>query len=284
MPLFGQENLVRFFIHREVARLGHTLARTWIGFPFLARQLWSNLVDGQIHLGVVVGLSANDERRARLIDEDGVHLVDDGKVQLALHTVTCVVHHVVAQIVKAVFVVRAVRHISKVSQLFFFTRRLWQVHPHRHSQEVVQRAHGLSVAFGQVIVDRHDVYALAAQCVEVHRQRRGQGFTLTSAHFSNFPLVQRDTAHKLHIKMAHPEHALGGFAHHGKSLGQKIVQFLPLGQTILKFLGFAAQRLIRQLFQCSFHGIDARNSFAVLLQQPVVAAAKEGSEKFNHAR
>jgi hypothetical protein len=38
-------------------------------------------VDAHVHLGVVFGLAADDQRRARLVDQDRVDLVDDGVVQ-----------------------------------------------------------------------------------------------------------------------------------------------------------------------------------------------------------
>src|SRR6218665_2283895 len=46
---------------------------------------------------------ADDQRRARLVDQDGIDLIDDGVVQALLHAVLRFVDHVVAQIVEAVF-------------------------------------------------------------------------------------------------------------------------------------------------------------------------------------
>ena len=55
-----------------------------------------------------LGLAADDERRARLVDEDRVDLVDDGVVQRALRVLERAELHVVAQVVEAELVVLAV--------------------------------------------------------------------------------------------------------------------------------------------------------------------------------
>ena len=77
-------------------------------------ELRDELVDGGVELGAVVGRPGDDERRARLVDQDRVHLVDDRVIVPALHHVLQVVLHVVAQIVEAEFVVGAVGDVGGV--------------------------------------------------------------------------------------------------------------------------------------------------------------------------
>ncbi len=43
-------------------------------------ELRNELVDGDVELGAVVERAGDDQRRARLVDQDRVHLVDDGEV------------------------------------------------------------------------------------------------------------------------------------------------------------------------------------------------------------
>ena len=74
-------------------------------------------VDAHVQLGVVLGLAADDQRRARLVDQDRVDLVDDGVVQPARHAVGHLVDHVVAQVVEAELVVRAVGDVGGVGGL-----------------------------------------------------------------------------------------------------------------------------------------------------------------------
>mgnify|MGYP001166443600 CR=1 FL=1 len=59
--------------------------------------------------------SGDDERHARLIDEDRVALVDDAKVELgAQHRLRRAHRQVVAQVVKAELRVGHVRHVRRV--------------------------------------------------------------------------------------------------------------------------------------------------------------------------
>jgi hypothetical protein len=58
-------------------------------------------VDGVVEIGAVVERAGNDQRRARLVDQDGVDFVDDGEGMPALHHLLELVLHVVAQIVEA---------------------------------------------------------------------------------------------------------------------------------------------------------------------------------------
>ena len=108
MTLFSQENLVGFFVYREIARLDDTFACARIGLTLLARQHGHHLVHGVILRRVVVGLAADDERCARFVDQNGVNFVNDGVIEAALHAVFGFVNHVVTQVVKTKFVVGTV--------------------------------------------------------------------------------------------------------------------------------------------------------------------------------
>ena len=189
MTLFGHEHLVRFFIHREVTGCDDALARAWIFLPHLARQKRHHFVDGDVQLGVIFRLTTDDQRCACLIDQDGVHFVHDGKVQFTLHTVLRLVDHVVAQIVKAVFVVGAVSDVCTISRLLFIPGHLRQVDTDRQAQVVVKAGHPLGITAGQVIVHRHHVHALIRQGVQVDGQSRRECLAFTGAHLSDLALV-----------------------------------------------------------------------------------------------
>ena len=149
-----------------------------------------HLVHGQIGLRVVFGLTADDQRRARLVNQDRVDLVNNRVIEFALHPVGSFVNHVVAQVIKSVLVVGTVSDIALVSALFFFARQLRQIDTDTQAEKVIQTAHPLRVPVGQVVVDRHHVYALAAERIQVHRQSGCQRFTFTGAHLGNLALVQ----------------------------------------------------------------------------------------------
>ena len=130
MTLLGQEHLATFFIQGEIARLDDAFASTGVGLTLLLLQLRHSPVDGDVQAGVVFGLAADDQRRASLVDQDGVHLVDDGVIETTLHPVCHLVDHVIAQVIKAVFVIGAVSDVGTVGRLFFFARHVGQVDAH----------------------------------------------------------------------------------------------------------------------------------------------------------
>ena len=78
MPLFGKVGLLGLFIDIKVANLA-----TFLHFlGFLTIKIGNDVVDTAIQIGAVIGWAGDDQRCARLIDENGVHLVDDGVVQV----------------------------------------------------------------------------------------------------------------------------------------------------------------------------------------------------------
>lgn len=284
VAVFGHEHLVRLLVDREVARLRDALAGARIGLALLLGQERHDLVDREVQLGMVLGLAADDERRARLVDQDRVHLVDDGVVQPALHPVLRLVDHVVAQVVEAVLVVGAVGDVAAVGLLLLLARHLRQVDADREPEEVVEAAHPAGVAVGEVVVHRHHVHALAGQRIQVHRQRRGERLALAGAHFGDLAVVKRHAAEQLHVEVAHLHDALGAFAHRRKSLGQQVVQRLAAPQPVLELLGLGTQRIVAELLEVGFERIDAFDRLAILLEEPVVATAENlGQEVGGHA-
>ncbi len=189
VTLLGQKNLMRFFVHREVAGRDDALTGTRVGFTHLQSQQGGDLLHRHVGGGVVFGLAADDQRGARLVDQNRIDLIDDGKVERTLHAVMGLIDHVVAQVIKAVFVVGAVGDVGVVSRLFFFPLHVGQVDAHRQTQEVEQLAHPLRITAGQVIVDGDHMHALARQCVQISRQGRCQGLALTGAHLGNLAVV-----------------------------------------------------------------------------------------------
>ena len=75
-----------------------------------------DLVDLLVERRAVLGRAGDDQRRARLVDEDRVHFVDDGVGVAALHHLGARVLHVVAQVVEAELVVGAVGDVGGVGR------------------------------------------------------------------------------------------------------------------------------------------------------------------------
>ena len=77
--------------------------------------------------------------------------------------------------------------------------------PTRQAEEIVERAHPLGVAFGQVIVDGDDVDAAPGERVQVDRQRRDERLAFAGAHLGDVAFVQHLAAHDLHVEVAHAQ-------------------------------------------------------------------------------
>ena len=125
----------------------------------------------------LLGLAADDQRRPRLVDEDVVDLVDDREVPTALDPLVELGDHVVAEVVEAELVVRAVGDVGGVGLAardrpqvdetlvgrrvagLEDVRRVVDDDPDREAQEVEDGAHPLRVAPGEVVVDGDDVDA-----------------------------------------------------------------------------------------------------------------------------
>ena len=129
---------------------------------FAADQLGDDAVDLVILVGGFLAGAGDDERGAGFVDQDGVHFVDDGEVvRTLLDAILDAELHVVAQVVEAEFVVGAVGDVGVVGVLALLVVEVVDDDAHLQAEGLVDAAHPLGVALGQVVVDRDDVHALA---------------------------------------------------------------------------------------------------------------------------
>ena len=187
-------------------------------------ELERNIVGDLVLLRHLFRRATDDQRRARLVDQDRVDLVDDRVVQDLLHLVLHAVLHVVAQVVKAELVVRAVDDVAVVHGRALGGRHV-RLDPRARDAEIVKdRHHPQRVTLGEVIVDRHEEARLPRERVEVQGQRRHQRLAFTRRHLCDVTLVQRDATDELHIKVAQAQRAQRRFARDRKRLGQQLVE------------------------------------------------------------
>ena len=134
-----------------------------------------------------MGRAGDDQRRAGFVDQDVVDFVDDREMQRPLrllHVLGIAVvaaggrTHVVAQVVEAELVVRAVGDVAGVATSAARPIHAGLNRPDRQPQAHVERAHPFHVAAGQVVVHRDDVDALALQGVQIGRAAWRPGFCL----------------------------------------------------------------------------------------------------------
>ena len=209
-----------------------------------------------VHTAGIHTLSGNNQRRSGFIDEDGVHLVHDGEVQLSLNQLFLIGHHVVPQVVETELVVGSVCDIAAISRLPVFSFNGVGHAAHGESQEVVDLSHPFRVTACQVIVDGNYVHALAGECIQVCRQGCHQGLTFTGLHLGNSSLMKNHTADELHPEVLHAYRTPRTFPAYRKGFRQKVVQGLPVGQSVLKLLSFSPQLVIRQLLHILVVSLD----------------------------
>ena len=205
------------------------------------------------------GRAADDERRAGLVDENGVDLVDDRVEMAALHAILQPHDHVVAQVVEPVLVVGPVRDIALVGRPSLGSAGRGIVETtHGEPEELEHRAHPLRVAPGQVVVDRDEVGAATGQRVQVERHGGDESLAFSGRHLRDLALMQDDGADELHVVRDHvPRHLVAGdddlvaeepaarLADRRERLGKDLVQHLTRG---LVQIGLGIGHPLREAF------------------------------------
>ena len=240
-----------------------------LGVHFLdaqALEAGGKAVRDLVHLRGLLALTGNDKRGTRLIDQDGVHLIDDSEGMAALDHRLLVDCHIVAQIIEAELVVRAVGDVCGVHCLAGLRRHLMDDQTDIQSEEAVYLAHPLAVALGEVVVDRDDVNALAGQRIQISRQGRHKGLALAGLHLRDTALMQDDTADDLDAVMTHAEHAPRSLAAGRECLGEQLVERLAVLITFLEFIGLCAQFVVAQLLELLLKRLNLIRNGVDLLQ------------------
>ena len=112
--------------------------------------------------------AGDDQRGARLVDQDGVDFVDDAEVVVALDLlVGREGHAVIAQVVEAELGSGAVGDIATVGGLPFVTGHLVLDATDREPEPAVEMTHPLRVTASEVVVDGDQLAVLAGEGVEV---------------------------------------------------------------------------------------------------------------------
>ena len=220
-------------------------------------------------------MTGDNQRRARFVNQNGVHFVDNGEVERTLHHFVNGILHVVAQIVKAEFVVRAVSDVASVSFAAFLVRQSVDDSADGHAQKAVNLSHPVGVAFCQIVVDGNDMNAFSRQRVQINRQSRNQRFSFTRAHFRDLSAVQNDAADQLDVEMALSDGAFGGFANGCKGIRQNVVQRFAVRQPFFQHRRAGFQFFVRKGSDFRFKRVDFRDGFPQSLDIAFVRAAKD---------
>ena len=251
---------------------------------------------GELHVqvGCLFGRARDDQRRARLVDQDVVDLVDDRERVAALDLFGELRGHVVAQVVEAELGVRAVDDVAGVGGVLLLRRLHVLEHADAHAKRVVDRAHPFGVASGEVVVDRHHVHALAlrllalagplahGQRVEHDGERRRQRLALACLHLGDLTVVQRHRADQLHVEMAHLHRALARLAHDREALRQQRLERLAVGRALAQHVHPLAQLGVRVVFELGLERVDQRHALLVFLELLRLADVQRAIEQGGH--
>jgi hypothetical protein len=83
-----------------------------------------------------------------------------------------------------------------------------------------------------------------------------QRLAFAGAHLGDLAAVEDDAADQLHVEVAHVEEAAAGFADHGESFDEQVVERCALGQLFLELDGFGGQVDIGELQDAEFQVVD----------------------------
>ncbi len=168
-------------------------------------------------------------------------------------------HAVVAQVVEAELGVGAVGDVAGVFGAAFPRRHLVLDAADGETEELIERAHPVGVAAGEVVVDGDDVHAEAGERVEIDRQGGDQGLALAGLHFGDHAAVQGDAADELDVEVHHlPEDRMvvdgdGGAAHAARGVFDDRVGF---GQDLFEVSGAGFRKLGFDLVEGGLGGLD----------------------------
>ena len=201
-------------------------------------------------------MTGNDQRCSCLIDQNRVHLINNGKFHATLYELFFIDHHIISQIIKAQFVVRHISNITVISCTSFIIVHGIQHHADSKSQEFMYFSHPLGITLRQIIVDRDNMNPFSGQRIQVCRKCRHEGLTFTGSHLGNSSLMQDNTTNQLHPVMTHSQCSHRCFTYNGKCLRQDIIQRLPFSQSLPEFAGLRLQLCIGQLLHLRFQCFD----------------------------
>ena len=125
--------------------------------------------------------------------------------------------------------------------------------------------------------------ALSGKRVEVGRERRGKGLSLTGLHLRDLAGVEHDAAHELHVEVAHVEDSLRCLPDVGERFRNQVFKLLSVLHALSELVGLGPQLLVLHFLELGLKGVDLCNNLAQLPDGALVAAS-ENLRKNIHIR
>ncbi len=162
-------------------------------------------------------------------------------------------------------------------------------------EELVDLAHPLRIALGQIVIDRDDVDAVTGERVQVARQSRHQRLSFAGAHLGDLALMQDHAADHLHVEVTHFDGTPARLADNREGLGQQFLERQPFGRVTLVLVGDAfkpcrnagaeldglgAQLFVAERLDLRLKLVDGSHNGLQTLDQPLVSGAKDAGKDF----
>ena len=193
----------------------------------------------------------------------------------ALDHLRHVVFHVVAQIVEAEFVVRAIGDVGGIGRAALFVIESVNDDAYAQAEETVDLPHPFRVAAGEIIVDGDDMHALGRERVEINGERGDQGLAFAGLHLGDLAFVQDHAADQLHVEVALADGPLGGLTHGGEGRDQDIVERGALGELLLEVGGARLQGLVGQRRHLGFQRVDGGDPRLIAANPPFIGRTEQ---------
>ena len=221
---------------------------------------------------------ADDKRRARFVDQNGVRLVDKAEIRLLplrrlLVLLALLVEHraenigltfanpaeqqPVAEEVEPELLRRAVGYVALVRFAPVVRRLLRLDYADLHPERVVNRPHEFRVARREVVVDRREERPFSGERPEIHRRGRRQRFSFARLHLDDRTVEHRDSAENLNVEMAHPDRARPRLADERERLGQEFCKRLAATRAIAQRKTELPQLDVGKLLELRLQRVDA---------------------------
>ena len=240
LPAFGQGNVFMLFF----------------AFVIFFFEFGNDPVDLAVEFRRSLGRAGDDQRSPRFVDQDRVHLVHNRVVEVPLDHLVEAEFHIVAQVIKAEFVIGAVSDIACVCFPPFVIAQVSDDASGSEAQKFVDLSHPFRVPAGEVIVDGYDVDPFAANGVQINRQGCDEGFSFPRSHFGDLSFVQSQAPDQLNIVMALSQSPLGGFPDDGEGFVEHVGLRFPFFKAFTEYLGLSAQIFIAHRLELWFQSVN----------------------------
>jgi hypothetical protein len=124
---------------------------------------------------------------------------------------------------------------------------------------MINAAHPLGVALGEVVIHRDKVDPVASERVQGGGKRSGKRFSLTSAHLGNFALMEDSATYELHVEWSLADASLGCLTGQSERLYQEVIELFALVIALLQIGDASAELLIAEGLKLGLQIVDFIN-------------------------